>query len=227
MPTQRSSSNGQSNFTNEVADKVERSRFKIKTFFLTIYKSEFNCIKHDIKLRESYARSSFEDLWCSRLSSYSTLAEFHVRHTIGIGTFGRVKLAQHLRTGAPFAFKILEKTKILMKDEIQQTLNEKNILSEIRHPNIVKLYSTFTCPVNCYLVLEYVPGGDLFTELEHQGCFSSETARFYIASVVLALEHLHAKGIIHRDLKPSNFLLDKRGYLKLTDFGFAKKVKER
>lgn len=77
------------------------------------------------------------------------------------------------------------------------------------------------------MLLEYVPGGELFSHLRKAGKFPSFTARYYSAQIVLALEYLHAKNIIYRDLKPENLLIDKNGNIKITDFGFAKHVHDR
>ena len=77
------------------------------------------------------------------------------------------------------------------------------------------------------MLMEFVPGGEIFSHLREAGRFSDETTRFYIASIVLAIQYLHAKDIVYRDLKPENLLLDRNGFLKITDFGFAKKVSDR
>ena len=75
-----------------------------------------------------------------------------------------------------------------------------------------------------HLVLEYAPGGEFFTHLQKAGRLENDAARFYAAQVILIVEYLHQQGIVYRDLKPENLLLDTKGYFKLTDFGFAKKV---
>ena len=86
---------------------------------------------------------------------------------------------------------------------------------------------TFQDKAHIYMVLEYVPGGELFFHLRRAGRFSIPMVRFYIACLTLILEELHAHDVAYRDLKPENVMLDKNGYVKLTDFGFAKKVSER
>jgi serine/threonine protein kinase len=72
------------------------------------------------------------------------------------------------------------------------------------------------------MFMEYVPGGELFTHLREEGMFEPHKAAFYAAHVVSIFEYLHSKNIIYRDLKPENILIGTDGYLKLTDFGFAK-----
>ena len=78
-----------------------------------------------------------------------------------------------------------------------------------------------------YMLMEFVPGGELFSYLRNQGRFSSSTGLFYSAEIVCAIEYLHSKEIVYRDLKPENILLDRDGHIKLTDFGFAKKLVDK
>lgn len=78
-----------------------------------------------------------------------------------------------------------------------------------------------------YMLMEFVPGGELFTYLRNRGRFSSVAAIFYATEIVCAIEYLHSKEIVYRDLKPENILLDREGHIKLTDFGFAKKLVDR
>ena len=78
-----------------------------------------------------------------------------------------------------------------------------------------------------YMLMEYVPGGELFSYLRNMGRFNNVTSNFYASEIVCALDYLHARNIVYRDLKPENLLLDRDGHLKITDFGFAKKVVDR
>ena len=91
-------------------------------------------------------------------------------------------------------------------------------------PFIVKLYQTFCDPAYLYMLMEPCLGGELWTVLRKNKRFNDSTARFYVGCVILALDYLHEKGVIYRDLKPENILLDSSGYIKLTDFGFAKQL---
>jgi hypothetical protein len=152
----------------------------------------------------------------------------------GTGTFGRVLLVKYRpATSAPanttrfFAMKVLQKTEVIRLRQVEHVKAERRILSRVRHPFIVDLYATFQDSLNIYMLLSYVPGGELFTHLRRAGRFSPDVTRFYLATIVLALKYLHSFNIIYRDLKPENLLLDNRGYLRLTDFGFAKVVDDR
>ena len=105
--------------------------------------------------------------------------------------------------------------------------NEKRVLEQVSHPFLVNLYATFRDERHLYMVMDYVPGGELFTLLRRSGRFSHRIARFYAAEILLAFEHLHSKNFVYRDLKPENLLIGKDGHIKITDFGFSKYVSAR
>jgi len=108
------------------------------------------------------------------------------------------------------------------KNEVKHTIAERNILSKVNYPFIMKLYYAFQTTDKLYLIMEFVNGGELYTHLQASGNLSGERTRFYSAEIVLALEYLHKSGIIYRDLKPENILIDAEGHLKITDFGLSK-----
>lgn len=153
-----------------------------------------------------------------------TAEDFQPIVTLGKGAFGTVVLVKQQGTGRLFAQKQFKKaTLVVQKKLVDQTKTERDILKSIRHPFIVKLYYAFQDQEKLYLILEYAPGGELFHHLSMERMFSEETAAFYMAEMVLALEHLHTVvGVIYRDLKPENCLLDSEGHLLLTDFGLSK-----
>ncbi|GJE86953.1 cAMP dependent protein kinase [Phanerochaete sordida] len=160
------------------------------------------------------------------------LTDFEVKGTLGTGTFGRVLLVRLRGSALPtaqncFAMKVLRKTDIVRLRQVEHVNAERYILSRVRHPFIVDLYATFQDSLNIYMLLSYVPGGELFTHLRRAQRFTPDVTRFYLANIILALKYLHSFNIIYRDLKPENLLLDSRGYLRLTDFGFAKIVDDR
>ena len=126
-----------------------------------------------------------------------------------------------------FAMKVLRKSEIVRLRQVEHVNAERHILSHVRHPFIVDLFATFQDSLNIYMLLSYVPGGELFTHLRRAQRFTSDVTRFYLANIIIALRYLHSFNIIYRDLKPENLLLDSCGYLRLTDFGFSKVVDDR
>ena len=152
------------------------------------------------------------------------LSDFNIGVTLGTGSFGRVKVAIHKKSSNVYAIKMLKKSAVIKLHQVEHMLSERHILSSLDHPFIVKLSGSFQDDKYLYMVLEYVVGGEFFTHLRKAGKFIASTCIFYSAQIVLAFEYLHASDYIYRDLKPENLLLDKNGYLKITDFGFAKKV---
>ena len=106
--------------------------------------------------------------------------------------------------------------------KVEHMLNEKAILGMMNHPFIVKLAGTFHDERSLYMILEYVVGGEFFSHLRRANRFENHVGRFFAAHVTLMFEYMHSMDVIYRDLKPENLLLDREGYLKITDFGFAK-----
>ena len=116
----------------------------------------------------------------------------------------------------------MKKSRIKEEKQIEHTLTERKVLEKVEHPFIVSLHFAFQTEYKIYFVMDYYNGGELFFHLRSKGRFSEETTKFYLANIVLAIEHLHSMNIIYRDLKPENLMLDYTGYIKLTDFGLAK-----
>ncbi|XP_070173726.1 cAMP-dependent protein kinase catalytic subunit PRKX-like [Littorina saxatilis] len=158
------------------------------------------------------------ELRCAELKDYHTGS--------GTGTFGRVVL---VREGpkAYLALKVMAITQVIKLKQIEHIKNEKDILSSISHPFIVNMVWSHKDNVFLYMLMEYVPGGELFSYLRNMGSFNNQTSNFYASEIVCALDYLHVKNIVYRDLKPENLLLDVDGHLKITDFGFAKVVLDR
>lgn len=146
---------------------------------------------------------------------------------LGKGTYGTVLLVKQACTGKLYAQKQFRKASLTVRKQlVEQTKTERSILESInRHPFVVKLYYAFQDHEKLYLILEYAQGGELFEHLRTERMFTEETAAFYMAEMVLALEHLHhTVGVVYRDLKPENCLLDSEGHLLLTDFGLSKEA---
>lgn len=151
--------------------------------------------------------------------------DFQILKLIGKGTFGQVYQVRKKDTRRIYAMKVLQKKVIVQKKEVAHTVGERNILVRTAmadSPFIVGLKFSFQTPTDLYLVTDYMSGGELFWHLQKEGRFDEKRAKFYIAELILALQHLHMHDIVYRDLKPENILLDANGHIALCDFGLSK-----
>ncbi|KAI8824952.1 kinase-like domain-containing protein [Fimicolochytrium jonesii] len=156
------------------------------------------------------------------------LADFEFVSVVGQGAYGKVFLVRKKKVSPNvkselYAMKVLKKASIVLHGkDAEHTRNERSILEDVRHPFIVTLHYAFQTASKLYLILGYASGGELFTYLSKERMFAEDVACFYVAELLLALEHLHDLGIIYRDLKPENVLLNANGHVLLTDFGLSK-----
>jgi len=144
--------------------------------------------------------------------------------TIGTGTFGIVRLCRLEGVDRPLSMKILSKSQLLRLNQEVHIISERDVLTKIRHPFVVTLYRTFASKSYLYMLMEFIPGGEIFYHLRRANFYPQPTAQFYAAQIVLVLEYLHSLQIAYRDLKPENLLLGKNGYIRVVDFGFAKHI---
>lgn len=173
------------------------------------------------------AKQIFNEKWKSPPVTDVTLDDFERIVTLGTGNFGRVMLCRHKESSKYHAMKILEKGKVIKLKQVEHTLNEKRVLICCKHPFIVEMAYAFKDNSNLYMIMQYVPGGEIFSHLRRSGRFKETQGRFYASQIILAFEYLHHLDLLYRDLKPENILIDATGYVLITDFGFAKKVKGR
>ena len=152
---------------------------------------------------------------------------FDFKYVIGKGGFGKVWKVSFKKTNVYYALKEMSKVKIIDRKSEKSIMCEKNLLQTIHHPFIVNMIYTFQDYDYLYLVMDLLQGGDLRYHLCRYRHFNEEQTKFFIANIILALEYLHnIKKIIHRDIKPENLVSDENGYVRLTDFGVAKKYKK-
>lgn len=172
---------------------------------------------------ESDVDALVEDLMSATPSEASVgLEDFTLIRVLGKGSFGKVTLVRKKDNSKIFAMKILSKTNIVKRKQVEHTRTERRVLGVASHPFIVSLHYAFQTNEKLYFVLDYCPGGELFFHLSRMGRFSQSFAQFYAAELVVALEHLHSLGVVYRDLKPENILVDEMGHIKLADFGLSK-----
>ena len=141
---------------------------------------------------------------------------------IGRGAFGEVHVCREKKTGKIYAIKKIKKCILILKNQIRHVINEQIIMSKASSPWIVELKASFQEDEYLYLVMEYLPGGDLMNLLIQKDILTEKEAKFYISELILAIESIHNLDCIHRDIKPDNILIDKNGHIKLSDFGLAK-----
>ncbi|KAH0787740.1 AGC family protein kinase [Histomonas meleagridis] len=148
--------------------------------------------------------------------------DFNLCELIGHGAFGQVLRVTDKETGKNYAMKVLSKAHIVKEKKMNYVKVERDVMTKLRHPNIVRLCLTFQDPGNLYYVIEYAKNGDLQKVLNEKKTLSIENTKIIMGQVLLALAHMHQHRIIHRDMKPENILLDEHNRVKITDFGTAK-----
>eukprot|EP00981_Chlorochromonas_danica_P005254 scaffold1052_cov225-Ochromonas_danica.AAC.1 len=159
--------------------------------------------------------------------------DLQIMRTVGTGTFGRVKMVQHKPSGQVCALKCMNKLEVVNAHQQRNIMAEKNLLFECSaSPFILRLLQTYNHPHQILMLMEFIQGGELWSYIYEKtntvarcaaGGFEMSAVKFYSANVILAFKHIHNRGIAYRDLKPENLLIDNRGYVKMIDFGFAKK----
>uniref|UniRef100_A0A914GUL7 non-specific serine/threonine protein kinase n=1 Tax=Globodera rostochiensis TaxID=31243 RepID=A0A914GUL7_GLORO len=152
--------------------------------------------------------------------------DFQSLKVIGRGAFGEVRLVQKIDTGHIYAMKILRKSEMLEKEQMAHVRAERDILSEADCEWVVKMYYSFQDKINLYLVMEFLPGGDMMTLLIKYDQLTEEQTLFYVSETALAIQAIHNLNFIHRDIKPDNLLLDAKGHIKLSDFGLCTGLKK-
>lgn len=146
---------------------------------------------------------------------------FDIGKSLGKGKFGRVYLAKERQSGFVCALKVLHKDEILHGRVEKQVVREIEIQSNLRHPNILRLYGHFHDAKRIFLILEFAGKGEMYKHLRKAGQFKEPKAARYLAQMASALQYLHKKHVIHRDIKPENILVGIHGELKMSDFGWS------
>ena len=149
------------------------------------------------------------------------IGDYIIKKTIGTGTFSTVKLGVHRITQKKVAVKILDKNKIESKDDLERIIREMQILTEMDHQNVIKIFKIYEEEDNFSIIMEYCEGGELFNYIVKKQRLSEDETCFFFYQIINGIEYIHSKGIAHRDLKPENLLIGKNQILKIIDFGLS------
>lgn len=149
------------------------------------------------------------------------IGHYLLGNTLGIGTFGKVKIGEHQLTKHKVAVKILNRQKIKSLDVVGKIRREIQNLKLFRHPHIIKLYQVISTPTDIFMIMEYVSGGELFDYIVKNGKLQEHEARRFFQQIISGVDYCHRHMIVHRDLKPENLLLDHNMHVKIADFGLS------
>ncbi|XP_075229943.1 AMP-activated protein kinase alpha subunit [Lycorma delicatula] len=149
------------------------------------------------------------------------IGHYILGQTLGVGTFGKVKIGEHQLTKHKVAVKILNRQKIKSLDVVGKIRREIQNLKLFRHPHIIKLYQVISTPTDIFMIMEYVSGGELFDYIVKHGKLKEYEARRFFQQIISGVDYCHRHMIVHRDLKPENLLLDHNLHVKIADFGLS------
>jgi beta-adrenergic-receptor kinase len=187
-----------------------------------------------MRVKRRYEKDFFLSTYWKRYISTMIQAEkpvnlddFYLFRTLGRGGFGLVNGCKKCQSGHLYAIKALDRKRIKKKKATDLCLNERNILEKINSPFIVCMQYAFTSPVEIYIILDLMVGGDLGFHLHQRGVFTHEETKYYIARTILGIKALHDIQVVYRDLKPENILMDSKGRTKISDLGLSCEVTEK
>jgi len=155
-------------------------------------------------------------------TSSLSVNNFVFHYVIGRGGFGKVWKVEKKNSKQVYAMKEMAKSRVISKKSVSSVMNERHLLSVLKHPYLVNMVYAFQDRENLFLVMDLMTGGDLRYHISRRKKFNEEQTKFFVASIVCGLEYIHNQGILHRDIKPENLVFDSQGYIRVTDFGIAR-----
>ena len=216
LPSGRESENESLGADDEkIALRVENKTARNHDFFTELLAKA----KEEYQLKWDYKHSN-----TIHNTRSSCLEDFGIMKTISRGWFGPVVQVQRKSTGALYVMKIRDKQNISKLRKMERILYEERISQSVNFPFLIKFECSFQDDSNLYTVSELVEGRDMTSQLARSGKVGEPQTRFYASQIVLVLEYLHYMDIVYRSLKLENVLIDSAGYIKVKDFGLAKRV---
>ena len=211
----------------KIAKQIIERKYNLKSIQTSEWSYIFEKI-NSFNLNEEEKEKIKKDIFTQESSKYRFLREkqtvrnYESLAIIGRGAFGEVHVCRDISNGEIVAVKKIKKEVLYLKNQVIHVRNEQILMSKVKSPWIVELKASFQEDDYLYLVMEFLPGGDLMNLLIKKDILTEDEAKFYIAELILSIESIHKLDCIHRDIKPDNILIDKTGHIKLSDFGLAK-----
>ena len=201
------------NFSGHTLDKATKTKLTLENYYTNLISQQRERKERFRRLEESFIEKGLEpssiverrNQHAAKETEFLRLKrsrlgvdDFEPIKVIGKGAFGEVRLVQKVDTGHVYAMKILRKCDMVEKEQVAHVRAERDILVEADHQWVVKMFYSFQDPANLYLIMEFLPGGDMMTLLMKKDILSEEAAQFYMAETALAIEYIHELGFIHR-----------------------------
>nr|CAB3266654.1 serine/threonine-protein kinase 38-like [Phallusia mammillata] len=233
--------NSDASLSTHTLEKVKKAKVSIETFYSNLVNQQIERdgrmqnlerqmnkgnLNEEERERRRLVHAQKETEFLRLKRTRLGLSDFDMLKIIGRGAFGEVRLVQKKDTGHIYAMKMLRKKDMMEKEQVAHVRAERDILVEAENLWVVKMFYSFQDPYNLYLIMEFLPGGDMMTLLMNKDTLTEEQTQFYMAESVLAINSIHDLGFIHRDIKPDNLLIDAKGHIKLSDFGLCTGLKK-
>jgi 5'-AMP-activated protein kinase, catalytic alpha subunit len=160
------------------------------------------------------------------MSSLQRIGQYLLGRTLGMGSFGAVKLAQHEQTGEKVAIKTFKMLQVRAQNMEENVKREITIMKFCNSSQIVRPDEVIETPTDTFVVMEYMAGGELFSYIQKHRRPDENEARRFFHQIVSGIEYCHSHGVAHRDLKPENLLLDANSNIKIADFGLSNIIQQ-
>ena len=208
---------------NHILDNINKEKEEKKDLCLS-FNNRINNEKDVLKNIQKRSKT-FENIVKNNKNEYK-IGGYLIKNNLGEGTFGKVKLGIYIKTGEKVAIKIINKKKLIEKNDQIHLKREIDLLQKLNHTNIISVYEIFENNDNYYIIMEYCSKGELFNYIVSKKRLNEAEAAYFFYQLINGLEYIHSIGISHRDIKPENLLLTNNYILKIIDFGLSNYYEE-